>query len=106
LRKHTPGPWAFTEWSGGWSIYRGRWAPERHERIARVEVSDDHATGEADAKLIAAAPELADEGKTAAHHLEEAACTCVDRSQGHQSGCRGVKLAAPLRAALRKAGVE
>lgn len=53
--KHTPGPWALTGWTAGddfgWSI-----------RIAdapyRLEVSAWCAESEADARLIAAAPDL------------------------------------------------
>lgn len=55
MSAHTPGPWRLVEWTApddyGWSIKIGD-APHR------LEVSAWSASSEADAHLIAAAPEL------------------------------------------------
>ena len=38
--------------------------------------------------------------ETASFHLEETACDCVDRSNGHQRGCAGVRYAKEIDKAI------
>lgn len=49
------------------------------------------------------APEMLEALKNGAYAIEESACTCVDRMEGHEKDCSGVKYAAPLYAAIAKA---
>ena len=56
---HTPGPWAVNEWSGGWTVYGGRMPLATGVEVARIApVDDERERNEADARLIAAAPDL------------------------------------------------
>jgi hypothetical protein len=96
--KHTPGPWRLSDKNNGWrgiDSVPGRWVS-----LAGVAVDMDgkpHLDGEANAALIAAAPELADALKAALFALEGAIML------------QGMDVFAPTaekaRAALAKAGV-
>lgn len=55
---HTRGPWVAVEWSGGWTVYGGRLAATAGVEVARVEPNGEFARHDADARLIAAAPDL------------------------------------------------
>lgn len=65
MTKHTPGPWSFRGCDGGWAIDFN----EDQEQIV------DYVYEEADARLIAAAPELLDALELACKELH--ACQAV-----------------------------
>lgn len=55
--KHTPRPWRLGEYSElyGWEVHR----PDESFLVARVQAdTEDHVEGKANARLIAAAPDL------------------------------------------------
>jgi len=57
--RHTLGPWAAHEWSGGWIVYGGRQPLAAGIEVARVNANgDENDRHEADARLIAASSEL------------------------------------------------
>jgi hypothetical protein len=59
MSKHTKGPWAVHEWSSGWSIYGGRSPLFAGIEVARIAAEDDERERQnADARLIATAPDL------------------------------------------------
>lgn len=58
------------------------------------------------AKKDAAITQLARALHSAALALEEASCTCVDRSEGHQRGCSGVSHAKDYFKLAEKHGVK
>jgi len=93
--KHTPGPW---------SHYDDRRSTQRHEvvalgrTVARIYYSDDQ--GAADARLIAAAPELLAAAKLA---LSEAESWIHDQLDGTSALEPALARLAPARAAIAKA---
>lgn len=62
--KHTPGPWTYSEIEG----FLGFYITQKAERIERQVATAG--PNEADARLIAAAPDLLDALKFAYEHLE------------------------------------
>lgn len=72
MSKHTPGPWRTTRFTGNksWTIQRS----DTHEALASVR------TGEANARLIAAAPEMLEALKEARGWIELAEDMCRDTS--------------------------
>ena len=59
---HTPGPWSADKWAPKWTVS----APEAHYSVCHLE---DCNNAEANARLIAAAPELYELAKSARSEL-------------------------------------
>lgn len=103
--KHTPGPWQAAEAGGGYNIESR--SPEMSATVA-VICARRSVTGEADAHLIAAAPDLL----AALERLDAKATDAIEWLQTHQDpkvnqqihALRGVQLNA--RAAILKAWGE
>lgn len=90
--KHTPGPWPFDGWSAGdsrgWQIRLGK-----HEGAQRINVYEDSQSSEADARLVAAAPELlaalaalVEEASNIAH-FDEVCSRTDDCDERDEEGC-------------------
>ena len=94
--RNTQGPWKAVEYQAGdcWQIQYG----DRGNWLAEVVIDGDEPSAEADARLIAAAPDLLD----ALHRL--LATTDSGNSATHQPDCRCVFHEA--RAAIAKATEE
>lgn len=60
MSKHTPGPWAVTDPDDGhqYLAITAKSGTDDAEDVATVGISDVHPNGEANANLIAAAPDL------------------------------------------------
>lgn len=113
--KHTPGPWTLQDNETPWTCGDARTAIEQGEELGHTEIMFDLNAGpegddwpiarlvwepladesrcdelRANARLIAAAPELLSALRTLRSTIDEDACTCADRSwygNTHDSAC-------------------
>jgi len=72
--KHTPGPWTLDEPRDS-KIGLGRWICSGDEYVARVNLNENEKRRNADAHLIAAAPDLLDAVELALQAIEGSAAT-------------------------------
>lgn len=105
---HTPGPWRFeprkTSPTHEITFGESRFRPTCI--VGYVYKGHGLEVAEANARLIAAAPDLLETLEAAAEDVEEMGCTCSDRSEGHEPDCVGFMHAQKARAALAKARGE
>ena len=88
MNQHTPGPWKIARQgiSPGWLIY----SDFERELFGATHYIAQNLTHEADARLIAAAPELLAALKEAVDIIEDAhAMLTAERLGRHGPGCRG-----------------
>lgn len=84
MSAHTPGPWLFDEENTGrdYNIGYGIYTNESGRTLAHIPLREADGIAEANARLIAAAPELLEASRTA-----QCACSVKERDSGHLVDC-------------------